>query len=380
MYSLLAYENPGIDLFGFKINAYAIIIVCGIFAAFFVISLLFKRRNMSPDLFLTIFCVCLPVALVTTRLFYCITDDVPIKDWFSISGIRSGGLSIIGGILGGTISIAAVCYFKKVSFFRVGDCVVVGLLLAQAIGRWGNFANQEVYGAVVENEALQFFPFAVYINKTADGNCLQTFTLTFQKLFGGEQTITGGTWHYAFFFYESIVNFVAAVLLFINAWKNPKKPNGVNTACYFINYGLIRSIMEPLRDPTYILSGGVEGGIRWSLVFSILLLLFGVGMLFFVLLMNKRKEGALFGSRRGEPYGISVFVKDMKDEVAYKDKVNMMCGIYPENYAEPPEKEPSKFAVWLGGLLGKKDEKKDNQETEKGEEDEEKSSEKENQQ
>ena len=102
MNSLLA-ENPGIDVFGFKINAYAIIIVCGIFAAFFVITLLFKRRNMSPDLFLTIFCFCLPVALVTTRLFYCITDDVPLKDWFSIRGIRSGGLSIIGGILGGTI-------------------------------------------------------------------------------------------------------------------------------------------------------------------------------------------------------------------------------------------------------------------------------------
>lgn len=345
MYPLLAYENPGIDLFGFKINAYAIIIVCGIFTAFFVISLLFKRRNLSPDLFLTFFCICLPCALVTTRLFYCITDGVPVQDWFSFEGIRSGGLSIIGGILGGAISIALVCYFKKVNFFRVGDCVVVGLLFAQAIGRWGNFANQEVYGALVENEALQFFPFSVYINKTADGNCLQTFTLTFQKLFGVEQTITGGTWHYAFFFYESIVNTIAGVLLFINAWKNPKKPNGVNTACYFINYGLIRSIMEPLRDPTYILN---EGGVQWSFVFSILLLVFGLGMLFAVLFVNKRKEGVLFGSTRGEEYGIVNYVKDMKDEVAYLNKINMMCAIYPENYQNPPEKEGSKLALrWM---------------------------------
>jgi phosphatidylglycerol:prolipoprotein diacylglycerol transferase len=345
MYPLLAYENPGIDLFGFKINAYAIIIVCGIFTAFFVISLLFKRRNLSPDLFLTFFCICLPCALVTTRLFYCITDGVPVQDWFSFEGIRSGGLSIIGGILGGAISIALVCYFKKVNFFRVGDCVVIGLLFAQAIGRWGNFANQEVYGALVENEALQFFPFSVYINKTADGNCLQTFTLTFQKLFGVEQTITGGTWHYAFFFYESIVNTIAGVLLFINAWKNPKKPNGVNTACYFINYGLIRSIMEPLRDPTYILN---EGGVQWSFVFSILLLVFGLGMLFAVLFVNKRKEGVLFGSTRGEEYGIVNYVKDMKDEVAYLNKINMMCAIYPENYQNPPEKEGSKLALrWM---------------------------------
>lgn len=345
MNTLLAYENPGIDVFGFKINAYAIIIVCGIFTAFFVISLLFKRRNISTDLFLTFFCVCLPVALVTTRLFYCLTDGVPIEDWFSFEGIRSGGLSIIGGILGGAISVAGVCFFKKVNFFRVGDCIVIGLMLAQAIGRWGNFANQEVYGAVVENEALQFFPFSVYINKTADGNCLQTFTLTFQKLFGIEQTITGGTWHYAFFFYESLANTIVAVLLFMNAWKNPNKPNGVNTACYFINYGLVRSIMEPLRDPTYILS---EGGIQWSLVFSLLLLAFGLILLFIVLYTNKRKEGVLFGSVKGEKYGITKYLKDTKDEVAYFNKTNMMCAIYPENYQIPPEKEPSKLALrWL---------------------------------
>lgn len=335
---LLAYETPGIEVFGFKINAYAIIIVCGILTAFGVITLLFKRRNMSTDLFLTYFCICLPIALVTTRLFYCVTGGVDIEDWFSFEGIRQGGLSIIGGILGGAIGVAAVSYFKKINFFRVGDCVVVGLLIAQAIGRWANFANQEVYGAVVENESLQFFPFAVYINKTTGGNCLQTFTLTFEKFFGGNSGITGGTWHYAFFFYESLANTIVAVLLFINAWKNPKKPNGVNTACYFINYGLVRSIMEPLRDPTYILN---DGGVPWSFVFSLVLLAFGIGLLFFVLLWNKRKEGKIFGSARGKEfeYGIKNYLKDTKDEIAYKNKTNIMCAIFPENYADPPIKE-----------------------------------------
>lgn len=319
MNSLLAFETPGVEIFGFKINAYAIIIVCGIFAAFFVISLLFKRRNMSTDLFLTYFCICLPIALVTTRLFYCITDKVPIEDWFSFQGIRQGGLSIIGGILGGTAGVALVSYMKKVNFLRVGDCIIVGLLLAQSIGRWGNFANQEVYGKIVENEALHFFPISVFIEKT-------------------------GEYHYAFFFYESAVTFTAAVLLFINAWKNGKKPHGVNTALYFIVYGLTRSIMEPLRDPRYILNGGVNdgSGIRWSLVFSLLLLLGGVLLLFAVLLYNKRKEGKIFGSARGEEYAIVNYVKDTKDEVAYKNKINMMCKIYPENYEDAPVKEKAK--------------------------------------
>lgn len=61
--SLLAYETPGINLFGFKITAYALIIVSGILAAFFIISLLFKRRNMSPDFFLT------PLLHLLARLF-----------------------------------------------------------------------------------------------------------------------------------------------------------------------------------------------------------------------------------------------------------------------------------------------------------------------
>ena len=86
--SLLAFEQPGITIFGVKIYAYALIIVFGMAAAFVVISLLFKRRNMSTDLFMTYFCICLPVAIITTRLFYCITDGMPISEWFSLKSIR----------------------------------------------------------------------------------------------------------------------------------------------------------------------------------------------------------------------------------------------------------------------------------------------------
>ena len=137
--ALLQYQQPGIRIGTFTIYAYAIIIVCGMIAAFFLISLLFRRRNMSKDLFLTYFCVTLPIALFTTRLFYCITDRVPFEYWFSftdeVNGIRGGGLSIIGGILGGTLGVVLVSYFKKANFFRAADCIVVGLLLAQTIGR-----------------------------------------------------------------------------------------------------------------------------------------------------------------------------------------------------------------------------------------------------
>lgn len=303
--SLLAFEQPSITIFGFTVYAYAIIIVCGMLVAFAVISILFRRRNMSTDLFLTFFCIALPIAILFTRLFYCITAELPISEWFNFESIRRGGLSIIGGIIGGTLGVALVCYIKKVNFFRVGDCVVVGLLIAQAIGRWGNFANQEVYGGLVENQALQFFPIAVYIEDV-------------------------GQWHYAFFFYESLVTFTASILLFIHAWKNGKKPNGINSALYFIVYGLTRSIMEPLRDAEFILGNGVP----WSLVFSLLMFVAGIALLVYLLVANKKKEGKFIGSLNGEEYGIAKYIGDSKDEQPKMDKWNMMCAVYPEHYAK----------------------------------------------
>ena len=302
-------------VFGLKIHWYAVIIVCGMMAAFFVISLLFQRRNMSADLFLTFFVVCLPIAIATTRIFYCITDGIPFKDWWRI---QDGGLAITGGILGGLFSVIGVCYFKKVNFFRAGDCIVVGLLLAQSIGRWGNFVNQEVFGRAVTNEALQFFPIAVHITEAygvPDG------------------------WYYAFFFYESMVTLTAAILLFLHAWFNPKKPNGINTASYFIVYGLTRAIMEPLRDSDFILNGG---GIPWSFVFSLVLLAGGIGMLVYVLIDNKKKEGQLFGSKEGDPYGLTKFIGDTKDEKAYFDRINAMCSIYPNNFETKSKKVDEK--------------------------------------
>lgn len=298
--SSLLFEPPGITIFGFKIYAYAIIIVCGMIAAFFVITTLFKRRNMSADLFLTFFVICLPVAIVTTRMFYCIADGMPISKWFDFESIRQGGLSIIGGIIGGTVSVALVAFIKKVNFLRVGDCVVVGLLLAQSIGRWANFANQEVYGAVVENASLHFFPFAVYIEST-------------------------GNWHYAFCVYESIVTLLGAILLFINAWRNGKKPNGVNSACYFIIYGGVRMIMEPLRAAQFQLG-------NFSLIMAIIMFVGGLIFLATLFALNKKMEGVWVGSKNGDPYGITKFIKDNKDEVAYFNSMNMMCAIHPENY------------------------------------------------
>ncbi len=316
MTSLFLASNPlfgansrGIILFGFEIYYYALCIVAGIIVATSLSALLMKRRNMSSDFIFTLFVFCIPVALLCTRLFYCITQPLPFNEWFSWQSIRQGGLSIVGGALGGVGTGFVVCKVKKISFLRAADCVVITILIAQAIGRWGNYFNQEVYGGLVTDPALQWFPFAVHI---------------------------GNEWHYAFFFYESVINTGGFALLYTFAWKWAKKPNGLFVCSYFVWYGTVRSVMEPLRDPKYILSGG---GVPWSLVFSILMIVggaIGIGLLLF---FNYRKEGALIGSKNGDPCGITEFIPAYKDEVPYFSKINMLGA----NYPPMPEEETTRY-------------------------------------
>lgn len=331
---LFGANERGIILFGFEIYYYALCIVTGIILATALSVLLMKRRNLSSDLVFVGFIFVIPVALICARLFYCITDGMNIKYWFAWSSIREGGLSIIGGLIGGVTTAFVVCRVKKVDFLRAADCVVPTILVAQALGRWGNFFNGEVYGGVVSSPSMEWFPFAVPI---AGGSGIAGFSNP------------NATWHYAFFFYESMFNLIGFAILFTLSWKWNKKPNGLFLCGYLIWYGLVRTIMEPLRDPHYILSGG---NVPWSLVMSILMLVGGVAGAVALLLLNYRKEDSLIGSKKGDPCGITDFQSPYKDEKPYYDKINMMGANYPER---PPEEKRS---LW-GKLFRKKEEKEE---------------------
>jgi phosphatidylglycerol:prolipoprotein diacylglycerol transferase len=167
--------------------------------------------------------------------------------------------------------------------------------LAQAIGRWGNYFNQEVYGREVTNPSLQFFPFSVLIE--ADGK-----------------------WHYAFFLYEGVLNAIWFAVLFTIAWKLVKKPNGFITGLFCLFYGIIRAVMEPLRDTQFQYGNGEA--IDPSLISSYLLIAIGVGLIAFVLIYNYKKEGKIFGSAKGDEYTVTNFVPSEKGELPLYTKIN----------------------------------------------------------
>ena len=328
LFGLLGYETPVYRAFvlpfgdGFEIYYYAVCIVLGIAVATAFTMLLMHRRNVSTDVVLLCFIVCVPCAILGARLYSCVSEGLPVDKWLDFSSMREGGLSIMGGMLGGVIGAIVLCLIKKWNFFRITDCIAPCFALAQAIGRWGNYFNQEVYGGVVENPALQFFPFSVFIE-------------------------SDGQWHYAFFFYESFINFIWFIVLFTFAWKMVKKPNGVITGLFFAFYGLVRSIMEPLRDPTYQYGNGVD--INSSLVGAYVLIALGLAIVIGALVVNKVREGKFVGSARGAPSVVSRFLPAGKGDepcytpINYATRLKEAEGLFgPQDVTSKEKRTPKK--------------------------------------
>ncbi len=314
-----AYDK-GIYVFSVQVQYYALVIVCGMILAAALSALLMKRRNMDPNFVFTLFIFCIPSAIIGARLFSCLTD--PALGIGALLKFPWEGLSITGGVIGGVGAGLIICLVCKVNFLRAADCVVINILFAQALGRWGNFFNGEVYGQAVTDPAMQWFPFAVPIIPGAGG------VAPFSHL-------SAATWHYAFFFYESVINLIGWAILFTLAWRMKKKPNGILMFSYFVWYGTVRSIMEPLRDAQFILDGG---GVMWSELFAILMILFGALGIASLLIINYKKEGSLVGSKNGDACGITKFLSASKEEKPYYSKLNMLGANYPAR----PEKEEKK--------------------------------------
>ena len=240
----------GFNIFGLEIKLYGILIASAMLIGVFLAQYLAKKRGLNPDDIIILALMVIPLSILGARIYYCIFSDTnyTFKTFWQI---RNGGLAIYGGIIGGIIAIVLFSIIKKdyKLIIRLFDVIAPALILGQAIGRWGNFFNQEAYGNLVTNPRWQWFPFAVKI-----------------------ETLAGYEWHLATFFYESMWNLIGFALLLI-AFKKFKKTGSV-TAVYLIYYGLGRMWIEGLRtDSLY------WGPLRVSQWLSAILVVIGVAIL-----------------------------------------------------------------------------------------------------
>ena len=262
------------SVFGHNIYWYGIIIAAGFLLA--VIYGLWRapRFSMDPDVIVDAIFVVVPSAIVGARLYYVIFNpSVCFDEKGSFSLLRAvafwnGGLAIYGGVIATVIAAVIIGKVRKENFWSGMDITVYGLLIGQAVGRWGNFVNVEAYGAVTD------LPWRMCSESIANelwrDGLLQTQTEYLSVLEG-----TLGV--HPTFLYESLWNLLGFLLLVILA-KIGRKFNGQKFLSYIIWYGLGRAAIEGLRTDSLYFFGT---GIRTSQMVGILSVVVGVALFIF---------------------------------------------------------------------------------------------------
>lgn len=191
-----------------------------------------------------------PAALVGLRAYFVIfylerfQNPDGSLDWPAIFRISDGGMAIYGGIIAGVIVLIYFAKAKKVSFFLMADVMTIGLILGQAIGRWGNFTNVEAYGGLTDG-VWRMCSESIANEMLAKGYAT---TEQFQAILEGTLGV------HPTFFYESMWNFVGFAILLRYA-KGARSFEGQVSLTYFTWYGLGRFIIEGMRTDSLYFFG-----------------------------------------------------------------------------------------------------------------------------
>ena len=221
-------DSVAFEIFGIPIAWYAIIITFGMVCAVAYTVFRGSQVGIVLDDVIDFALFAIPIGIIGARLYYVLTKLEEYNSFAEVINIRNGGFAIYGGIIAGAITVFAVAYFKKISFLAIADCCTPGIILAQAIGRWGNFMNGEAFGAETEifcrmgvNNFLTAYK-TLYVHPT--------------------------------FLYESLWNVLGFVL--INIFYKHRKYDGQVFLMVFGWYGLGRMFIEGLRADSLYTSIG----------------------------------------------------------------------------------------------------------------------------
>ena len=245
----------------FHIYWYSVLIATGIIIGLYLLMKEASKQNISKDTIIDIAFYTIIWGIVGARIYYVIFNIKPyLSNPISILYVWEGGLAIYGAIIAGFITLIYQTKKKNIALGKLTDMIVPSLILAQAIGRWGNFFNQEAHGGIVTLEFLKKIHIPNFIIKGMYIN---------------------GNYYHPTFFYESLWCLLGFILLVIirRLLKNSK--DGTLTFIYLIWYGIGRFFIEGLRTDSLYL-----GIFRISQIVSIVIIIIGI----IGLIYNKRKE------------------------------------------------------------------------------------------
>ena len=226
MHWLASIPSPdvnGFDIGPFRVNLYGVAIALGVIAAIWLATRRFEARGGDPKTIERASIIAVISGIIGARLGYVSTHTDELDGLVGAIRIWDGGLAFFGGLTAGAVAMIWVMRREGARIVDVADSVAPAIPLAQAIGRWGNYFNQELYGGPSE------LPWAVEIdeaNRIAGYREFETFHPTF--------------------LYESILNLVVVgVILWVE--KRFKPAPGSLFALYLVLYGIVRFSMELLR-------------------------------------------------------------------------------------------------------------------------------------
>lgn len=236
----------------FKVEWYSVLIIVGAFLAIIMIMKEAKRHNYPTDFVFNMCFWAIIFGIIGARLYFVVFNLDLYSNFWDIFKIWEGGLAIHGGIIFGLITCLIYCKKYKARLVRLLDFVAPALLLAQAIGRWGNFFNQEAHGAATTLEHLQNLHIPQFI---IDGMNI------------------GGIYYEPTFLYESLWCFIGVIIILI-VRRLPKVKVGQPTAIYLMWYGLGRFVIESMRTDSLML-----GGFKVAQIVSVVMIIIGLLML-----------------------------------------------------------------------------------------------------
>lgn len=236
-----------------QIHWYGVIIGVGIALALFLAMREGERRGLHKDIFPDLMLWAIPIAIISARIYYVAFEwDYYSQNPGDIIKIWNGGIAIHGALIGSVITAIVFSKKRNISFWKLADIAAPSIILGQAIGRWGNFINQEAHGGEVTRSFLE-------------GLFLPEFIVN--------QMYINGTYYHPTFLYESIWNLVGFVLLLLLRRVNLRQ--GEIFLSYVIWYSIGRFFVEGMRTDSLMLTESL----RIAQTISVALIILAVGLI-----------------------------------------------------------------------------------------------------
>lgn len=234
----------GFSVLGFWIAFYGVIIAAGVLAGLLMAVRMAKVTGQNPDIYWDFAIYAIIFSVIGARLYYVAFEwDYYKNNLLEIFNTRNGGLAIYGAVIGAFLTGFVYCKIKKLNAFQIIDTGLCGLILGQAIGRWGNFMNREVFGGYSDGLFAMRIPVAAvrdYTDITPDIAAHMTDATNYIQV-------------HPTFLYESLWNLLVFLLMLL--YTKHKKFHGEISLLYLGGYGLGRFVIEGIRTDRLLIPG-----------------------------------------------------------------------------------------------------------------------------